>query len=152
ADAPEKMRYWYSRNMTGMRIYSGGSNIEMSNRLDDARSFPAWECAQELGITMCVSLFPTKLPELLVMAKRYPKLRIILDALVKAPIDQGPPYTDCGYVFDLGKYENVYLKISTNNIRASRRGNATPESFFPKLVAELGAQRLAWCSNFPASK
>jgi L-fuconolactonase len=152
ADAPEKMRHWYSKNLTGLRIYSGGSNIKMDTRLDDPRAFPAWECAQELGISVCVSLFPARLEEMLVMIKRYPKVRIVIDGLFKAPIDEGPPYNGCGYLFDLARYDNVYVKLSTNNVRASRRGNATPESFFPRLVAALGASHIAWCSNFPASK
>ena len=151
-DAPAKIRYWVSRNLTGLRIYSGGSNIAMQTRLDDPRSFAAWECVQDLGITVAVSLFPAKLPELLVMIKRYPKVRIVIDGLFRAPIDEGPPYTGCAYVFDLARYENVYLKLSTNNVRASRRDKGTPESFFPRLVAELGARRIAWCSNYPASK
>ncbi|MGH8513464.1 MAG: amidohydrolase family protein, partial [Gammaproteobacteria bacterium] len=31
-------------------------------------------------------------------------------------------------------------------------GKATPETFFPKLVAAFGAQRLAWGSNYSASE
>ena len=31
-------------------------------------------------------------------------------------------------------------------------GNATPETFFKKLVAEFGASRIAWGSNYPASE
>jgi predicted TIM-barrel fold metal-dependent hydrolase len=31
-------------------------------------------------------------------------------------------------------------------------GKATPESFFGHLVAEFGASRIAWGSNFPASE
>jgi len=31
-------------------------------------------------------------------------------------------------------------------------GKATPETFFGRLVAEFGASRIAWGSNFPASE
>jgi L-fuconolactonase len=34
----------------------------------------------------------------------------------------------------------------------SRRGKATPETFFPRLVATFGASRLAWGSNYPSSE
>lgn len=152
ADAPEKMRYCFSRKMTGMRIYSGGSNITLDSRLDDARSFPAWECAQALGIPVAISLFPAKLAELLVLIKRFPKVKIIIDGLFKAPIAEGPPYSACAYLFDLAQYDNVHLKLATNNVRASRKDQATPETFFPRLVKEIGASRIAWCSNYPASK
>ena len=110
-DAPAKIRYWVSRKLTGLRIYSGGSNITMDTRLDDPRSFPAWECAQDLGITVCVSLFPAKLPELLVMIRRYPNVRVVIDGLLKPPIEEGPPYRGSEYVYDLARYPNVFLKL-----------------------------------------
>jgi predicted TIM-barrel fold metal-dependent hydrolase len=152
ADAPQKMRHWHSLNMTGMRIYSGGSNITMDTRLDDARSFPAWECAEALGIPVAISLFPAKLAELTVLIKRFPKVRIVIDGMLKPPIDEGEPYAGCAYLFDLAQYSNVYFKLATNNIRNSRKGKATPESFFPRLVKEIPSSRIAWCSNYPASK
>ena len=38
-----------------------------------------------------------------------------------------------------------------NNVRFSREGGATPETFFPKLVQEIPSNRIAWGSNCPAS-
>jgi len=46
----------------------------------------------------------------------------------------------------------VYFKLSTNNVRFSKDGGASPETFFPKLVQEIPAKRIAWGSNYPASK
>ena len=49
ADAPDRMRHWYRKGMTGMRIYARGSTIkEAWLALDDPVTFPAWECASEL--------------------------------------------------------------------------------------------------------
>jgi hypothetical protein len=42
--------------------------------------------------------------------------------------------------------------LTTHNVRESRAGKATPESFFARVVAEFGASRIAWGSNFPASE
>jgi L-fuconolactonase len=89
---------------------------------------------------------------LLVLIRRYPKVRIIVDGLFRAPVEDGPPYVACAYLFDLAQYGNVYFKIATNNIRNSRKGKATPESFFARAAEVFGASRLAWCSNYPASK
>jgi len=33
-----------------------------------------------------------------------------------------------------------------------RRGKATPETFFPRLLSVFGASRLAWGSNYPSSE
>src|SRR5438105_2476245 len=34
----------------------------------------------------------------------------------------------------------------------ARKGKASPETFFPKLVSAFGASRLAWGSNYPSSE
>jgi predicted TIM-barrel fold metal-dependent hydrolase len=68
------------------------------------------------------------------------------------PRGDEPPYARSAFLFELAKYENVYFKLSTNNVRHSRDGGNTPEAFFPKLVQEIPASRIAWGSNSPASK
>jgi predicted TIM-barrel fold metal-dependent hydrolase len=45
----------------------------------------------------------------------------------------------------------VFLKVTPLNYMPANWGKASPESFFGKLVAEFGAQRIAWGSNFPAT-
>jgi 4,5-dihydroxyphthalate decarboxylase len=46
----------------------------------------------------------------------------------------------------------VYLKVTERNLVGATAGKATPETFFGRLVAEFGASRIAWGSNFPASE
>ena len=152
ADAPEKIRYWNGRGITGLRIFTAGSTFDkQSDTLQDPRSFPAWETCTQLNMTVCVQLRPEGLPQLTTLIKRFPKTRILVDHLLKAPSDQGPPYEGSQYVFDLAKHDNIYLKLSTNNIRTSRKGKGSPETFFPRLVKEFGANRISWGSNCPAS-
>ena len=55
-------------------------------------------------------------------------------------------------LFALARYPNVYLKLTERNFTEAKKGKATPETFFPKLVSEFGAQRLAWGSNYPSSE
>ena len=43
----------------------------------------------------------------------------------------------------------MFLKISPHNFHGVQRGKATPETFFAKLIAEFGARRIAWGSNYP---
>ena len=152
ADAPEKIRHWVRRGLSGLRLFTAGSTMDQqSTWLDDPRSFPGWECAGELGIPVCVQLRPEGLPQLMVLIKRFANVRIIIDHLMKPPVEEGPPYTASSFLFDLARYANVYLKLSTNNVRASTKGKATPETFFSRLVKEFGASRIAWGSNYPAS-
>ena len=55
-------------------------------------------------------------------------------------------------LFALAKYPNVFLKLTQRNFTESRKGKATPETFFPKLVSIFGASRIAWGSNYPSSE
>src|SRR6195256_3300050 len=45
-DAVEKMKYWMSRGLTGLRLYTAGSTMpEQSTWFVDPKTFPAWEYA-----------------------------------------------------------------------------------------------------------
>jgi predicted TIM-barrel fold metal-dependent hydrolase len=67
-------------------------------------------------------------------------------------LEDGPPYDAAASLFELARYENIYLKLTPRIFAESRKGKATPETFFPRLVSEFGAARLAWGSNYPSSE
>jgi predicted TIM-barrel fold metal-dependent hydrolase len=153
ADAPERMRYWVSRGLTGMRLFTIGSTMpDQASWLDDPKSYPAWECAGELGLSVCLQLSPSAFPQMLRMVERFPDVRIIVDHMARPVMADGPPYAAAASLFALAKYPKVYLKLTPRTFTEVRNGKATPETFFPKLVAEFGAQRLAWGSNYPSSE
>src|ERR1700756_5327170 len=65
-DAPEKIRYWVGRRLTGMRLFTAGSTMpNQADWVDDARSFPAWECASEIGIPICMQMTVKAIPQLI---------------------------------------------------------------------------------------
>ena len=153
ADAPERMRYWVGKKLSGMRLFTFGSTMQnQASWLDDPKSYPAWECAGELGISICLQMSASGLPQMVGMAERFPKVRILLDHCARPVLEDGPPYAAAESLFALAKYPNVYLKLTQRNFTESRKGKATPETFFPKLVSAFGASRLAWGSNYPSSE
>ena len=153
ADAAEEIRYWAGRGLTGLRLFTTGSTMPgQAPWLEDARLLPAWECAGELGIPICVQMTPAAIPQIEKLLKRYPGFRVIIDHLTKPPIEDGPPYAGASFLFELARYGNLFLKLTTRNVVEARRGKATPESFFSRLVQEFGASRIAWGSNYPASE
>jgi L-fuconolactonase len=153
-DAAAKVRYWaVERKLGGIRLYtSGGTHEKQSTWMTDERIFPALACAQELGLSVCVSLKPVGVPQLVVLLERFPGLRFVIDHMMEPPIAEGPPYAGSDFLFDLARYKNVYLKLTTLNIRASRKENGSPETFFPLLVKTFGASRIAWGSNYPSAQ
>jgi predicted TIM-barrel fold metal-dependent hydrolase len=72
--------------------------------------------------------------------------------MARPAIEDGPPYAAAASLFSLARHENLYLKLTTHNVRESRAGKASPGSFFERVVREFGAMRIAWGSNYPASE
>jgi predicted TIM-barrel fold metal-dependent hydrolase len=152
-DAPERMRHWVGRKLTGMRLFTIGSTMtEQASWLDDPKTYPAWECAGELGLSICLQMSAKAFPQMIRMLERFPKVRVILDHCGRPVLEDGPPYAAADNLFALARNPNVFLKLTQRNFTESRKGKATPESFFPKLVSAFGASRLAWGSNYPSSE
>ena len=152
-DAPERMRHWRGKGLTGMRLFTFGSTMsEQANWLDDPKSYPAWACAGDLGLSVCLQMSAKAIPQAASMAERFQKVRIILDHGARPVLEDGPPYHAAASLFGLARYPNVYLKLTPRIFAESRRSKATPETFFPRLVSEFGASRLAWGSNYPSSE
>jgi predicted TIM-barrel fold metal-dependent hydrolase len=152
-DAPQNMRAWHGRGLTGMRLFTFGSTMsEQANWLDDPKTYPAWASASELGLSICLQMSSKAIPQAVRMAERFPNVRIILDHCARPELADGSPYNAAASLFGLASYPNVYLKLTPRIFAESRRGNATPETFFARLVSVFGASRLAWGSNYPSSE
>jgi L-fuconolactonase len=153
ADAPERMRYWRDKGLTGMRLFTFGSTMHaQADWIDDPRAYPAWQAAGELGLPICMQMSPAALPQLAAMVQRFANVKVILDHLARPVLEDGPPYAAAAALFRLAQYPTVYLKVTPRVFAESRNGKAAPETFFKKLVGEFGASRIAWGSNFPASE
>lgn len=139
-DAPAQIRRWMERGLAGLRVFVAGHTTAQDVRLDDRRSFPAWECAAQAQLPICVQLRASALGELQTMLERFPKARVLLDHMAR------PPAHDAEPLLALAKYENLYLKLTTHNVRE------LPQSFFARVVKSYGAARIAWGSNFPAAE
>jgi L-fuconolactonase len=152
-DAGERIAYWMGKGLAGLRVFIAGHTMASKDaRLDDPRSFPAWDLAGELGITVSVQLRAAGIPQLEAMLARFPRVRVLLDHMARPATEDGPPYAEARSLFALARHPNLFLKLTTHNLREARKGKATPESFFARVVAEFGASRIAWGSNFPASE
>jgi predicted TIM-barrel fold metal-dependent hydrolase len=153
ADAPQRMREWHGRGLTGMRLFTFGSTIsEQADWLDDPKTYPAWACAGELGLSICLQMSAKAIPQAIAMARRFPDVRIVLDHCARPELADGPPYDAAASLFALASCANIYLKLTPRIFAEARRGKASPETFFPRLVSSFGASRLAWGSNYPSSE
>ncbi|MHB8283992.1 MAG: amidohydrolase family protein [Caulobacteraceae bacterium] len=152
-DATDKIRYWTQRGLAGLRLFTGGSTAAFDpSWIDDERAFPAWELAGELGVSICMQTDATGLAQVAGLAKRFPKVKILIDHFGRPDLSDGPPYKKASAHFSLAAFENIYFKLTPRTFIDDLKGEATAETLFPRLVQEFGARRLAWGSNFPASE
>jgi L-fuconolactonase len=155
ADAPERMRHWYCRGMSGMRIYARGSTMkEAWLALDAPETMPAWECAAELGISVAANpnADAEGLRQLRVLLQRFPTVKLIIDHLGRPPVADGPPYDDAKAFFDLAQFPNFYLKFTLSGLDKMIKGQASTDTLTPKLVEVFGADHIAFGSNYPATR
>jgi len=77
------------RGLCGLRVFIAGHTMAAKDaRLDDPKSFPAWDLASELGITVSVQLRAAGIPQLETVLRRFPRARILLDHMAR-PASRG---------------------------------------------------------------
>jgi len=151
--ALQTMAHWMAKGLTGLRLFTTGSTMPgQADWLDDPRSFPAWEFAEAKTLPVCLQMTAKGIPQLVNVLTRFPRLRVILDHLARPIQEDGPPYRGADSLWGLAAFPEVYLKVTERNLLGARSGQASPESFFGRLVSDFGASRIAWGSNFPASE
>jgi predicted TIM-barrel fold metal-dependent hydrolase len=152
SDAVKTFDHWLARGCTGMRLFTTGSTLpNQSTWFVDPKTYPFWEHAATKNIPVCMQMKQEGLPLLRQIMDRFPKVTIILDHLSRTPFEDGPPYNAAAPLFELAKYQQLYLKITPINVTPKSWGKATPQTFFGKVIDNFGASRIAWGSNFPNS-
>lgn len=151
-DAVERMRDWFARGLTGMRIYVKGTTVATPwLSLDDARLDRVYECAAECGITVAVNVNAVDgFGAFEMAAARHRDVDFLLDHAGRADYSDGLPFYAARPLLDLSRHANVYLKVTSVNFLKGR-GWDSPAPIMERLVAEFGADRIAWGSNYPAS-
>jgi predicted TIM-barrel fold metal-dependent hydrolase len=151
-DVPAVIKTWTGKGLAGLRIFTGGSTKDFDpSELDNPKSFKAWETLAELKLPMCIQTGPVGLPQVRMLAEKFPSVNIILDHLGRPDVLDGPPYANAASLFALADLPNIYLKLTPRIFGDVTKERASAETFFPRVVEAFGAQRLAWGSNFPTS-
>lgn len=151
-DVATTIKGWADKGLAGLRIFTGGSTKDFDpSELDDPKSFKAWEMLAELELPMCIQTGPIGLPQVAMLARRFPTVDIILDHLGRPDVLDGPPYANAASLFEIAESPNLFMKLTPRIFGDVKKGQASAETFFAKVVQAFGAQRMAWGSNFPTS-
>ncbi|WP_027211069.1 amidohydrolase family protein [Burkholderia sp. WSM2232] len=151
-DALQTFDYWLARGMGGIRLFTGGATHQGdASWLVDPATFPIWQRCAEIGMTMAVQTTPDGLSMVAELAQGFPAVKIALDHCARPGLEDGPPYARCAALFELAKYDNVYMKITPRTFDLAQAAPGGADAFFATLVEVFGADHLAFGSNYPAS-
>ena len=151
-DVAATTKGWADKGLAGLRIFTGGSTKDFDpSELDNPKSFKAWEMLAELGLPMCIQTGPIGLPQVAMLAKKFPSVNIILDHLGRPDVLDGPPYANAASLFEIADIPNIFMKLTPRIFGDVKKDKASAETFFSRVVEAFGAQRMAWGSNFPTS-
>jgi len=149
SDAPEQIKYWTrERGLRGARLVT---LTQPELALSDPRLVSSFETIAALQIPLCVLTQFHQLPVLSGLLQRFPNVAVALDHMATPRLSGGPPYAQVTPLFELARFSNCYLKLSTVSIYAATAGRSTSAEFFRRLVDTFGVRRLMWGSNFPAT-
>ena len=137
-----------NEGMTGVRLFgrAGGGDW-----LDNPKTFPVWELAEELDFPIAVLLGIERAPKLAAMIERFPGVIVALDHLGSVTFEDGPPYETAAPIFDLARFPNLRLKFSPTNEQSAARGSGNIKDVLQRIVDRFGVDRLMWGSNFSAT-
>ncbi len=146
AAAPDLIANWpFPAGVRGLRfaVHRPG----LVEALTDGRMERVWEAAQEHDITLMLLLPHAMVPSLDATARKYPKLRLIIDHLGLVFTDPGEHHAALQRVLRLADRPNVALKATSLPLYADAGDTYPYRSMHGMLrdaVQAFGAQRVFW--------
>jgi len=134
---------------TGVRLFSiGALEHPQPTWLDHPITFELWQVCASLGLRVVVACLPEHLTRLQRVLEQFPEQSVVLDHCGFVALDGGPPYPQAAALFELVEHTNLHLKITSHLLEAAEvHGDAS--DIVDRLVAEFGATRLVWGSDYP---
>ncbi len=147
--AVETLESWAQQGAKGLRLMVQASTTGEADWLEDPKTFPVWQRAEQLGMPMTLQMRASAVPGARRVLDRFPNLKVALDHIARPKLDDGPPYGQAEHVLALSELPNVYVKFSPYTFKESNDGKSTTRAFFETLLARFGARRMIWGTNFP---
>jgi L-fuconolactonase len=147
--SPARLReYAREKSCTGVRLFSiGPMDRGQPTWLDDPVTFTLWETCAALGLRVVVACLPEHLERLARTLEHFPEQAVLLDHCGFVNFT-GPHSANADALFRLARHPNLHCKVTSHVLeQASSREDAG--AVVERLIAEFGADRLAWGSDYP---
>ena len=137
------------RGIRGLRLFPPRERPDLARWPDEPAVYPLYEAVTALGVPVCLSQPAAHLEATGMLARRFPRLILVMDHMSSVPMDASAVETRA--LLALAQEPNVHVKFSTQNFAAVDDRAAIPR-FIRELAGAYGAARLMWGSNYPVSK
>lgn len=154
----ELMRMWVKqRGLGGFRVNSAAGMgptgmIGGVKWMEEPATMRVWETAVELQTPLLLLLSEANRNDALAalrrVMKQLPKLQLVLDHLSDFNgSDENAPGSGPAALLDAASIPNLYVKVSTHNLRRLALNNGSPRSAMKTLVSAFSAKRIIWGSD-----
>jgi predicted TIM-barrel fold metal-dependent hydrolase len=116
--------------------------------LSDGRGPAIWDAAAQHRVNLVVACLAHQLPAVARLASGRPDVLVALDHCAFPDLEGGPPYHRAAPLLELAALPALYLKLTTIVLRSSEPAGDR-RAFVARIVAEFGADRIAWGSDHP---
>jgi predicted TIM-barrel fold metal-dependent hydrolase len=149
-DAPSLLeREVRDNGFTGLRLRPSADRA--STWLSDPVTFPLWEKAAELGVTISLLTHIEQLAMLTEPVRRFPEVPVIIDHLAWPPLAEGPDGPAIQHLLRLVEQPSVHVKITDPWVIApdDPYPYRSAEPIYRRVFETFGAQRCLWGTDWP---
>lgn len=149
----EKLAYWVKeQGLAGMRfspIYYPGKDDWLNAKASNA----LWEKAEELKALFNFFIATDQLPRLEEMARRFPKVPVVIDHLGRINLKATNPLPEFKKLLSLARLPNTFAKVSELSVLSPSEKYPYKDTFewVKRLYEAFGGDRLLWGTGFPGA-
>lgn len=154
ADARSRLRDLTGRGLAGVRLFTTGSTVaEQGLWFADEATDEFWAAASEAALPVCLQLRlgEDTSPVLAGLLSRHPDAVVLLDHCGYPDVRSSAANAADGLTA-LAKHPGLHLKLTHRTLEGLDDLGARAAEFLDPVIAEFGADRIAWGSNCPAAE
>lgn len=146
-DPHSALREFKKRGARGLRLFSIPTPEEPW--IDSPAAAPLWESAAALDFRIVACVLAPEIPVVGRAMDAHPDLVVALDHCGFADFTQGPPFAAASPLWELADKANIRLKVTTTLLDQAAAYGGDGSEIIDALVANFGADRLMWGSDYP---
>lgn len=153
----DKLEFWLKEHgLSGMRfspLYYQDGKHGGDGWLNTKETHALWRKAEELGAVFNFFIGPKQLPQLEIMVRAHPQMRIIIDHLAQIDFKSADAEADLQRLLKMANYRNVWVKVSELS-SVSKSGTYPFADAYPhvkRVYEAFGPDRLLFGTGYPGA-